>query len=83
MDDGVHSLTVFDGQLIAGGAFTVAGSVAASHIAAWTGSSWSPLDAGIDGNVWSLAVYNEHLIAGGQFDMAGGNPAKNIASWGN
>ncbi|MBN2227120.1 MAG: hypothetical protein JW763_07115 [candidate division Zixibacteria bacterium] len=39
----VGALTVYDGKLIAGGDFTLAGGISASHIAAWNGSSWASL----------------------------------------
>jgi hypothetical protein len=84
MDDyAVEALTVYNGELIAGGPFTIAGGVDANHIAHWDGSNWQPLGSGMsdDGQVLALTVYNSELIAGGDFTTAGGVDANNIARW--
>ena len=54
--------------LYAGGYFTTAGGVAASNIATWNGSSWSPLGSGVSGG--SLAVAGVHAMAA--FDVGTG-----------
>jgi hypothetical protein len=82
----VYALTVYGGNLIAGGNFTQAGGISANYIAKWNGSSWSPLGTGMSHTlmipaVYALTVYNGNLIAGGYFTHAGGNPASNIALW--
>jgi HYR domain-containing protein len=88
----VHALAVYDDgsgpALYAGGTFDLAGLVAASCIARWDGSSWSPLGSGVNGSfagVHSLAVYDDGsgraLYAGGRFDTAGGVSANRIARW--
>lgn len=77
----VYALIVYDGDLIAGGDFTLAGGIAVSNIAVWNGTVWSGLGDGINGDVRTLAVYNGDLVAGGQFSMAGGTEANSIASW--
>ncbi len=77
----VTALTVYNGELIAGGSFTTAGGVPANNIAKWNGTSWSPLGSGIIGNVKALIVYNNELIAGGHFFTAGGVGANCIAKW--
>jgi len=81
MNGRVYALTVYDGKLIAGGAFTTAGGVAANHIACWDGSNWSPLGSGADNGVGALTVYDGNLIAAGGFHTAGGVEANHIASW--
>ena len=81
MDDIIHSLTVYNGELIAGGYFTTAGGVTANYIARWDGSSWQPLGSGTNSAVISLTVYNGELIAGGFFTTAGGVAANYIARW--
>ena len=82
---GVHALTVYNSELVAGGAFTTAGSGSANYIAKWNGTSWSPLGSGMGGAgypyVYALTVYDGELIAGGHFTNAGGNPANYIARW--
>ncbi len=86
--DSVDALTVWRGQLIAGGFFdTTTGP--GNHIAAFDGNTWNPLGAGIGGTVWALTAWDpdgpgpqeELLVAGGTFGMAGGLPASCIAAW--
>ncbi|MGB8658315.1 MAG: hypothetical protein WCE90_11115 [Candidatus Zixiibacteriota bacterium] len=81
LGDNCYALCVYDGKLIAGGAFTHAGGVSANRIASWDGSSWSALGSGMDNSVYALAVYDNKLIAGGWFTTAGGVSANYIASW--
>jgi hypothetical protein len=68
-------------QLIAGGDFTAAGGQPANNIAAWDGTSWSPLGSGLNGIVTSMTVHNGQLVAAGTFTNAGGVAANHIASW--
>ena len=82
----VYALTVFNGELIAGGPFTTVDGVSCSNIAKWDGLSWTPLGSGVrDGGegpiVNALAVFNGELIAGGFFTEAGGMPCTGIAKW--
>jgi len=77
-----------DGTLYAGGIFTAAGGTAANNIAAWDGSAWSALGAGVTGDdipgytVYALACDEEgRLYAGGLFAEAGGVDAKALAVW--
>jgi hypothetical protein len=77
----IYALTVYDGELIAGGHFTTAGGVSANYIARWNGSTWAPLDSGMNAEVHALAVYQGELIAGGWFTTAGGVSVNNIAKW--
>ena len=76
-----YALCVYDGKLIAGGYFHVAGCTLAAYIASWDGSSWSPLGSGMNDDVRALTVYDTKLIAGGYFTTAGGVSAYYIASW--
>lgn len=77
----VTALTVWNGQLIAGGWFTVAGGVGANRIASWDGSAWSPLGAGVSNAVEALAVSGADLIVAGDFTVAGTVYANRIARW--
>jgi hypothetical protein len=78
----VQALTAFGGKLVAGGQFTVTGITDVYNIAAWDGTSWSPLGSGMNSfGVNSLTVYDNKLIAGGPFTQAGGIPANYIAAW--
>ncbi len=81
----VHTLTVYNGELIAGGNFPTAGGVAANAIARWNGLGWAPLASGVGlatyPTVNALAVYDGALVAAGIFAGAGGIVAGNIARW--
>jgi len=81
MTDFVFALTVYNGELIAGGHFTTAGGVACNRIARWNGSTWQALGSGMDDEVLALAVYNGELVAGGYFTTAGGVTCNYIARW--
>jgi hypothetical protein len=81
----VGALTVYNGDLIAGGGFTTAGGTPANKIARWNGSTWAPLGSGVSGGlskVHALAVYNGELIAGGNFTIAGEHVSAFWARWG-
>ena len=71
-------------RVVIGGAFTAAGPLLASNIAAWDPATdaWSTLGAGLNGPVFALATLaNGDLVAAGQFSLAGSTPANNIARW--
>lgn len=78
---GVNSMIVYNGKLIAAGAFDSADGMPAKNIAQWDGTSWSPLGSGVDSIVTALTVYDGKLIVGGLIDSAGGIPVKDIAQW--
>ncbi len=78
----VNALTVYRGELIAGGKFITAGGVSVSNIARWNGTVWQPLGTGMPNSVvTALTVHDGELIAGGGFTTAGGAPANHIARW--
>ena len=77
----VRVLGVFGNDLVAGGDFTLAGSVAASNIAAWDGTAWRALGTGANGWVHALAEYNGQLVVGGDFNLVGGVLTADIAQW--
>jgi hypothetical protein len=89
VDGSVSALAVAqNGDLIAGGYFSVAGSVGANRVARWDGTAWSALGSGFGGatpftgSVYALAVKpNGDIVAGGFFTTASGSPANNIAQW--
>jgi len=80
-----NTVTWGNGLLYAGGSFTKAGSVTASHIAQWDGVNWSALGSGITGG--SSIIVNTILVSGtnvyvsGNFTNAGGISATNLARW--
>ena len=78
-------LVVYDCQLHAGGRFTRAGGVSASHIARWNGTEWSTL-----GRVSNPATFTMctlwpsttiHCTWEAAFTMANGMPLNSIARW--
>jgi hypothetical protein len=79
--DAVMAVTVYNGDVIAGGQFTTAGGQSANRIARWDGSAWQAMGTGMDDVVWSLIVYDGDLIAGGSFITAGGEAANRVARW--
>jgi len=71
-----------NGDLVAGGDFTIAEGALCQRIARRVGSTWTPLGAGISGPVGCLAVLpSGHLVAGGMFTQAGGVAVQNVARW--
>jgi hypothetical protein len=87
MNSAVRSLCLMpNGDIIAGGYFTVAGGVSANYIARWNGSAWSSLGSGMGGSFFNdvkayAVMPNGDLIVGGRFLLAGGVPVNNIARW--
>ncbi len=72
----VRALAVYQGKLIAAGAFSSAGGISTPQIAAWDGTQWSALGAGLDGDgpdvaIDALAVSGDTLIAAGTFTRSG------------
>jgi hypothetical protein len=74
--------------LYVGGEFDSVGGVAASRIAKWDGSEWTPLgSAGFAGSVYALATFDDGLgggpalYVGGDFVIAGGVLSPSIAKW--
>jgi hypothetical protein len=97
LNDEVLALTLYNGDLIAGGKFTMAGDIPVNCIARWDGSSWHPLGEGITGvqmfwnsigdtlyldpQVNAFVEYRGDLIVGGMFSHAGGLEFVSIARW--
>jgi hypothetical protein len=85
-NDSIGDMVVYNGDLIVGGSFTIAGSQAVNNIARWNGGAWGPLNGGLTGeglvtNVRALAVYDGSLFVGGDFDFAGEFQSANMARW--
>jgi hypothetical protein len=87
IDNGtVYDLEIYNGEVIAGGNFTMAGGASVVHVARFDGVSWAPLGTGPTGGsgsgwVHALASYGGLLYAGGDFAFAGSISANGIASW--
>ncbi len=81
----VNALTVYDGELYAGGYFDTVNGQLVNAIAKWNGTQWSTVGnsvgINIGGSIDAMTVYNNSLYVGGGFDSAGGVYAKNIAMW--
>jgi hypothetical protein len=69
-------------MLIVGGLFQSAGGQPASRIAAWDGTNWHALGAGLNDRVDALAVFQNQLYVGGWFSHAGGHLSPHLARWG-
>jgi hypothetical protein len=81
----LNTLTVYNGDLVAGGSFLTAGGSVANGIARWDGSIWHPLGTGVGGTspeVYDLAVFDGQIIASGTFTLAGGRVSAHLARWG-
>ncbi len=76
-----NALTVYRGELVAGGSFTTAGSIAASNIARWDGAAWHPLGGGTNGAVLALSSHVDSLFVGGAFTIAGEHVSGFDAHW--
>ncbi len=83
MPDIVNAIDVApNGDVIAGGVFTVAGGTPALRVARWNGSSWSALGGGVTDVINAVAVAaNGDVFVGGAFTIAGGNIAGRVARW--
>ncbi len=78
---GVQSLTIYNGQLVAGGYFTTSGPESIRFVARWDGNSWQSLGSGVDGVVYSVEAKGIDLFVGGWFSQAGNRPSSRIAQW--
>jgi len=64
----VHALAVFDDgsgpALYAVGDFTLAGGMAADHVARWDGALWTPAGTGLNFDAFALAVFDDGSSGG-------------------
>ncbi|MEW6467510.1 MAG: PKD domain-containing protein [Bacteroidota bacterium] len=79
----VRAINKYNGNIIVGGDFTMAGSTAANRIAKWSPSSstWSAMGTGMDQYVRAIIPYKGELYAGGSFTTAGSQNWTYIAKW--
>jgi hypothetical protein len=69
-----------NGELLAGGVFSFAGTLGALSVARWNGAVWSPLGSGFSGPVAASArLPNGDLVVGGRFASIGGVGANSVA----
>ena len=89
LDGTVFAVAVYNGDLVAGGTFTHAGTASTPGLARWRNGRWHSLDdaeAGVTaGEVRALAAWHGSLYVGGVFTsvVAGGHelPSTYIARW--
>ncbi len=75
----VNDIATLGNDLIVAGTFsTVGGSVSASHLARWNGTSWSAL-GGFNGAVNAVAVVGDRLFVAGTFTSIGAVSANRFA----
>ncbi len=79
----VASLTVLpNGDIIAGGSFSMAGGVPVNNVARWDGASWNDMAGGIDGLVRNLELRpNGDVVAGSLFVDQNSNFPTGFARW--
>jgi trimeric autotransporter adhesin len=71
-----------NGDVVAGGEFTVGGTTALNHIGRFAFGAWSPLGNGTNGPVRVIHVLpSGELVVGGNFDVATSVSAEKIALW--
>lgn len=72
LDNDVQGLQLLpNGDVLAYGPFTAAGSTPASGIARWTGAAWLPIRSGFDGRVAAIAELTDgSIVVGGLFSRA-------------
>ncbi|MCK6563057.1 PKD domain-containing protein, partial [bacterium] len=76
MNDYVYAIAVSGSGVYAGGGFTTAGGVVASHIAKWDGTSWSALGSGMNEYfVRTIVASGSEVYTGGYFTTAGAKPS--------
>jgi hypothetical protein len=78
----VSALTLQNGYLYAGGAFTNSSTTFVNRIARWDGSSWTAVGGGFtNGSVLALAATPTALYAAGTFTNWGATALNRIAQW--
>jgi hypothetical protein len=85
----VSALLLDGGDLIVGGDFAKAGSVAATNLARWNGTEWSAVGDGVTGRVAlapppavrALLRDGDELLVAGSFVQAGEVAASGLAGW--
>jgi len=80
--EAIRALTVFNGDLIAGGWFSRADGQTVNNIARWDGTNWQSMNDGVDHAVLGLTVFEDDLIAVGMFsNTGGGEKAQYVVRW--
>jgi trimeric autotransporter adhesin len=77
----VGSLYSWEGQILAGGDFTLAGGHSANRIARWVGNQWQPFGGGFDSTVNTISVHNGGVVAAGLFSFSDSAMLPRLAHW--
>lgn len=77
----VHKIVGFNGNVIAGGNFTMAGGNAVASIASWNGTAWAALGDGLNGSVADMIVYQGDLYVCGDFTHPTIGAIEDVARW--
>jgi hypothetical protein len=82
LTDDVNSITSIGSNIYACGSFSHAGNTRLNYVGRWDGSSWSPLDTGLNSTASALAVIGNNLYVGGSFYKTyAGMDLKRIGMW--
>jgi hypothetical protein len=77
---GVNALSVYNGDLIAGGGFHQVNVDTLSSIAAWDGTKWTPLGSELNkGSVTAMTIYEGDLVAA--VHVYGVGDSSFVATW--
>jgi len=79
--DDVLSLTVWNGQLVAGGVFGNSGNTTTNRVALWDGTAWHGLADGLNTSPSALCVYGGDLIVGAVHFESNSTIARFITRW--
>jgi hypothetical protein len=77
----VYAMVSWNGELVVGGDFGIAGGLTHNRIARWTGVDWTAMSTGMDGPVYTMASFLGQLYVGGAFTTAGGAATGHLARW--
>ncbi len=80
-NDTIFAFAIYNGKLIAAGAFTSIDGVPCNRIAQWDGLTWSPLGIGVNNTIFTADSIGNFLMIGGRFTTAGGVNCSHVARW--
>ncbi|MBA3646973.1 MAG: T9SS type A sorting domain-containing protein [Chitinophagales bacterium] len=88
IDPEVEAMHEYNGDLVAGGFFNMAGDSAVKNIARWDGTNWRPMKKGLydpdneySAYVDAMDTFQGKLVVGGEFHQAGSIPCHSLATW--
>eukprot|EP01120_Amphizonella_sp_Union-15-10_P006510 TRINITY_DN2106_c0_g12_i1.p1 TRINITY_DN2106_c0_g12~~TRINITY_DN2106_c0_g12_i1.p1 ORF type:complete len:808 (+),score=155.74 TRINITY_DN2106_c0_g12_i1:84-2507(+) len=83
VDNPVWAIEIYNDDIIAGGAFTIAGNVYSPYVARYDTEeeAWVAMSVGTDGPVYTIYNDGGKLYIGGAFSAASGRNAYGVAVW--